>query len=456
MILDKSRLYLSALSGGADSTALLLLLKEKGYKVEAVHCNFHLRGEESDRDERFCQKLCDDNGVKLHIAHFDTVSYAAMHQESIETAARNLRYNYFFQLVGDLDAAGICVAHNRNDQAETVLMKLIRGAGIHGLSGMKPVTHVEFRGNDVAIYRPLLTKSRQWIEEYLRQRGQGWVDDSTNFEDEATRNKFRLNIIPMIEKINPSAVENIAKAADRLQEVAEIYDSSVDRSKKRITSKDKYLHIDVKALLEEIAPEAVLFEILNPYGFNGPQIEDIIRHISSSREGCESSPTAHGQGKEWTSKSHRALLDRGDIIVGKNDENADFEMRFPEEAQLLVVSGIQDFDSHETVGHDNGYSPQQQLNMSRQRSDPFSSDNAQSAPRRPLRALWHEREQTRQRFSHRPEGVVDGKATANGALRCHGENTLGGGTTSRQQIPDYHGHKGMYGNIVQKKLKLIY
>lgn len=137
MILDKSRLYLSALSGGADSTALLLLLIEKGYKVEAVHCNFHLRGEESDRDERFCQKLCDDNGVKLHIAHFDTVSYAAMHQESIETAARNLRYNYFFQLVGDLDAAGICVAHNRNDQAETVLMKLIRGAGIHGLSGMK-------------------------------------------------------------------------------------------------------------------------------------------------------------------------------------------------------------------------------------------------------------------------------------------------------------------------------
>lgn len=340
MILDKSRLYLSALSGGADSTALLLLLIEKGYKVEAVHCNFHLRGEESDRDERFCQKLCDDNGVKLHIAHFDTVSYAAMHQESIETAARNLRYNYFFQLVGDLDAAGICVAHNRNDQAETVLMKLIRGAGIHGLSGMKPVTHVEFRGNDVAIYRPLLTKSRQWIEEYLRQRGQGWVDDSTNFEDEATRNKFRLNIIPMIEKINPSAVENIAKAADRLQEVAEIYDSSVDRSKKRITSKDKYLHIDVKALLEEIAPEAVLFEILNPYGFNGPQIEDIIRHISSSREGCESSPTAHGQGKEWTSKSHRALLDRGDIIVGKNDENADFEMRFPEEGNYSSSRGF--------------------------------------------------------------------------------------------------------------------
>ena len=116
-----------ALSGGADSVALLLLLHDAGYRVEAAHCNFHLRGAESDRDEAFCSELCGRLGIALHRVHFDTEAYAELHKVSIEMAARELRYGWFEQLCKDLGAAGICVAHHRDDSVETVILNLIRG-----------------------------------------------------------------------------------------------------------------------------------------------------------------------------------------------------------------------------------------------------------------------------------------------------------------------------------------
>ena len=128
-LLNTNNLYLVALSGGADSVALLLLLKEHGFNVHAAHCNFHLRGAESDRDEVFCVEFCRGLGVELHRAHFDTRAYADLHKVSIEMAARELRYNWFAQLSKDLGAAGVCVAHHRDDSVETVLLNLIRGTG---------------------------------------------------------------------------------------------------------------------------------------------------------------------------------------------------------------------------------------------------------------------------------------------------------------------------------------
>ena len=129
-LLDNKELYVVGLSGGADSVALLLLLSEMGFRVHAAHCNFHLRGSESNRDEAFCVDLCERMGVELHLAHFDTKEYAALHKVSIEMAARELRYEYFEQLRRDLGAAAICVAHHRDDSVETVLMNLIRGCGL--------------------------------------------------------------------------------------------------------------------------------------------------------------------------------------------------------------------------------------------------------------------------------------------------------------------------------------
>lgn len=319
-MLNKDDLFLSALSGGADSTAMLLMLLEKGYKVEAVHCNFHLRGEESDRDENFCRKLCEKNNVKLHIVHFDTVSYSQLHHQSIETAARNLRYNYFFNLAHDIGAKGICIAHNQNDQAETILMNLVRGAGIHGLEGIRPVNHVNFHGEDLLVVRPILNLSRDEIVDYLKNRNQDWVTDSTNLSTDATRNKFRLEIIPQLKKINPSAMVNMAQACSRLQQVTRIYDHYIDESVNNIVSGDKVLKIDIKGLNKTISPEAVLYEIMSRYGFNGRQSGEVFSHINSSEN----------IGKAWKSSSHQLVIDRNDILIAPLDEKDDFSFKIPE------------------------------------------------------------------------------------------------------------------------------
>lgn len=323
-MLNKKDLYLSALSGGADSTALLLKLLDNGYNVEAVHCNFHLRGEESNRDERFCQQLCQNHGVKLHIVHFDTTSFAALHHQSIETAARNLRYRYFLNLAHDIGARGICVAHNRNDQAETMLMNLVRGAGIHGLSGIKPVNHVKLGDDDILIIRPLLNISRAEIERYLRDRHQTWVTDSTNLETDATRNKFRLEIIPMLEKINPSAIQNIAETCSRLQSVADIYDNAVKESSGRVATGETEIHINIESLLKEVSPESVLFEIMNRYGFNGKQTKDVFAHIKGV------------SGREWQSPTHQLIIDRAEIIIAPLSADDNFELRIPEDGTYVI------------------------------------------------------------------------------------------------------------------------
>lgn len=323
-ILEKQKLYLSALSGGADSTALLLSLIERGYHVDAVHCNFHLRGEESNRDEEFCKKLCADNGVKLHIAHFDTVAFASLHHQSIETAARNLRYNYFFQLAHDIGAAGVCVAHNSNDQAETLLMNLVRGAGIHGLSGMKAVNVVNFANDKVSVLRPMLGISRKEIVDYLNQRNQSWVTDSTNLQTDATRNKFRLEVMPLLEKINPSAIKNLASACQRLQSVEDVYDKAIDESLSRCVTGSSEKHISISALMREVSPESVLFEAVNSFGFNGSQVRDVLSHMNES------------VGREWTSNTHRLVVDRDDIIIVPIDDSSEKEFKIPEEGTYVI------------------------------------------------------------------------------------------------------------------------
>ena len=170
----RSPLFLVALSGGADSVCLLLAMKRLGYRVEAIHCNFHLRGAESDRDEEFCKRLCEREQIPFHTVHFDTKTYAEVHKVSIEMAARELRYNYFEQLRKAIDAEAILVAHHKNDAVETLLMNLLRGTGIHGLQGIKP--------RNGRIIRPLLCVSRQEIVEWLNMIGQDYVTDSTNLD----------------------------------------------------------------------------------------------------------------------------------------------------------------------------------------------------------------------------------------------------------------------------------
>ena len=191
-LLSRDSLHIVALSGGADSVALLHILSELGYRIEAAHCNFHLRGEESNRDELFVKELCEKNNIPLHLIHFNTEEYASLHQVSIEMAARDLRYHYFSQLCQDIGAASVCVAHHRDDAVETLLMNLLRGSGIHGLTGIRPQNGL--------VVRPLLCLSRQEIEDYLHSIGQEYVVDSTNLTDDVLRNKIRHHVIPLDRK----------------------------------------------------------------------------------------------------------------------------------------------------------------------------------------------------------------------------------------------------------------
>ena len=192
---------LVALSGGADSVALLRVLLQLGYRCEAAHCNFHLRGEESDRDEAFVVRLCETLRVPLHKVDFQTKEYAAGKGISIEMAARELRYAWFESLLPVCGARVIAVAHHRDDSVETLLLNLIRGTGINGLKGIA--------AKNVHIVRPLLEESRESIEVYLNAIGQVYVTDSTNLQDEYMRNKIRLNILPIMREMNPSVGECI-------------------------------------------------------------------------------------------------------------------------------------------------------------------------------------------------------------------------------------------------------
>ena len=285
-LLNDNDLYIVALSGGADSVALLLLLDEMGYNIHAAHCNFHLRGEESDRDELFCESLCQQKSIPFHRIHFDTLTYAETHKVSVEMAARELRYHYFEELRSDIGATGVCVAHHQDDSVETVLLNLIRGTGLRGLTG------IQCRNGH--ILRPLLCVSRKEIESYLQTKDQSYVIDSTNLEDDMLRNKVRLRVIPLLQELNPAVTENILRTSENLTEAQGILDSIVSLYK---NSKS----LDLNELKKYGSSEYILFEWLKDYGFNGVQVKEAM--------GAET-------GSIFTSsQGYDLLVDRGRFVV---------------------------------------------------------------------------------------------------------------------------------------------
>ena len=275
-LLKANELYLVALSGGADSVALLLLLKSAGFNVHAAHCNFHLRGDESDRDEAFCVELCQGLGVELHRAHFDTREYAELHKVSIEMAARELRYKWIEQLRQDIGAAGICVAHHRDDSVETVVLNLVRGTGLRGLTGIQPRSELVMtcgqnpqEQTKLVVLRPLLCVSRAEIEAFLVERGQEYVTDSTNLEADVQRNVIRLEVLPLLRKLNPAVAENIQRTAENLSEAQQVLIVT-------IASINSSNILNLSDLKKYGSSEYLAFEWLRKYGFNGDQVRQIL------------------------------------------------------------------------------------------------------------------------------------------------------------------------------------
>lgn len=302
--IDNERLFslkdkiLVTLSGGADSVALLRMLLFMGYSCEAAHCNFHLRGEESNRDEAFVQELCQRLDIRLHTTHFQTEEVAVERRISIEMAARELRYAWFTEVKEKSKATVIAVAHHKDDSVETLLLNLIRGTGINGLLGIRP------RNGDVV--RPLLCVNRNEILDYLQHIGQDYVTDSTNLQDEYTRNKIRLNLIPLMQEINPSVKDSIIDTSNHLNEAAHIYDKGIEEGKNRVVM-EKGIYIP--ALLNEPSPGALLFEIVRPLGFNSSQAKDILSSLTGQ------------PGKQFTGKGWRIIKDREWLLTEKEKAN---------------------------------------------------------------------------------------------------------------------------------------
>ena len=323
-LLQSDGRYLVALSGGADSVCLLLVLNQLGYFVEAIHCNFHLRGEESDRDEDFCRNLCAEKQIPLHLVHFDTREYAQLHKVSIEMAARQLRYHHFASLCHDLGFDGVCVAHHQDDVAETVLMNLIRGTGIKGLSGIKPKIQQRLRVGakegipiPLTVIRPLLCVTRDEIEHFMKEIGQDYVTDSTNLVPDVLRNKIRLQVLPLLDEIAPSASRNIVETAENVAFAEEFLDQAVSGMMEELKEEGSIP-------VSKIKSEYLLFRILSDYGFTSVQIKQIYAHLDA--------PT----GTEFRSESHILVFDRGRLLIEEVEKNPFHEMRIPEEGTYIL------------------------------------------------------------------------------------------------------------------------
>ena len=283
--LTPQQLVLVGLSGGADSVALLSILTSLGYRCEACHCNFQLRGEESVRDRQFAREVAAEMGVPFREITFDTMSYASANKVSVEMACRELRYEWFEQQRREAGAAYVAVAHHRDDSIETMLLNLIRGTGITGLTGIQPLSG--------KVIRPLLSLSRAEIETYLFDSHLTYIVDSTNREPLYTRNKIRLQLLPLMQSINPSVYESLAHTADYLREVESIYRVAVDDYRQQLLT-------SLRALP---GARTLLFEIIREYGFHSSQLDDIWASLDAP------------SGRFFDAPVYRLLKDRTDFVL---------------------------------------------------------------------------------------------------------------------------------------------
>ncbi len=297
-LFDTKDKLLLAVSGGVDSVVLCELSKQAGYDFAIAHCNFKLRGKESERDEEFVRRLGDKYKVEVKVKKFDTEKYAAENKLSIQEAARKLRYDWFNELLTTPDS-GLTVtltAHHADDNIETVLMNFFRGTGIKGLRGMEP--------KQGKIVRPLLFARRTQLEEFIAANNLNYVSDSSNLKEEYSRNYFRLTVIPALEKIFPEVNEKILHNIDRFGEVEILYEQAIELHKKKLLEyKGEEIHIPVLKL-KKISPlRSIVYEIAKEWGFSPQQVNDIINLFDSET------------GKYVSSATHRILKNRNWLIV---------------------------------------------------------------------------------------------------------------------------------------------
>lgn len=284
---------LLAVSGGVDSMVMLHLFLEAGYKPGVVHCNFSLR-KESDAEEAFVANECQRRGLRFYSRRFNTADYAEEHGQSIQVAARELRYSFFEEVMANEGYNVLATAHHATDNLETVLLNLTRGTGIDGIAGI-PVRN----GN---IIRPLLFASRDAIVKYAHANHIKWMDDSSNFTTDYSRNLIRHRVLPALKEINPGLDDTISSTIRRLRGARSFSKRSVDQfSLAAIKTDGDDIVIDHIQLLKMEFPDVLLWEVIKDYGFGFDQCEQIL--------------LPHQSGRRFSSATHELVIDRGRLIV---------------------------------------------------------------------------------------------------------------------------------------------
>ncbi len=317
-LLTREENVLLAVSGGIDSMVMTHLFISAGFKTAIAHCNFQLRGSESDEDERFVKGFAETNDIQFYAQRFDTTGFAEERGISIQMAARELRYRWFEELREKNGYKCIAIAHNLNDNVETFLINLSRGSGIAGLTGMK-LKHKY-------IIRPLLFASRVAISGYCRLNSINYREDRSNSETKYTRNKIRHKILPLFEEINPSFETTIIETAERLEEINEIVSARFAEVREKVS----VLHPDKTvfriSLLKELSPlNTLLFELFRPYGLGSDQVDDLVNLFKART------------GSKLFTGTHRIIKNRNELIAIKNHEN------ISDSFVITVIKDLEDF-----------------------------------------------------------------------------------------------------------------
>ncbi len=292
---------LLAISGGPDSVALVHLLKNCRISFALAHCNFKLRGKDSDADEAFCKQLAKQQGLEIYTKQFDTKEFAQRQKMSIQLAARQLRYDWFYELLEKEWMNSLVTAHHASDVTETVLINLLRGTGIKGLKGIPEKTDW--------IIRPLLPFTKEEILQYLKANNINYRLDKSNAEDKYERNFLRLKVIPLLKELQPNLDQVMLNNIANFKEEAAMVKKSLEKASKRILRKKKeQLILDKAALAKEKHIRSILHQNLGPLGFNATQLENIETNIR--KKGLV--------GKMIYSPTHALTIDRNELVIKAN------------------------------------------------------------------------------------------------------------------------------------------
>lgn len=308
--------YLLTVSGGADSSVMTWLFHHCGFDFAIAHCNFHLRGEESDKDMLLVREMAKNYGVRYFEQEFDTLDYQKQHGLSLEMAARELRYHWFAQIFTDFDF--VVTAHNANDNAETFLLNMTRGTGLRGLTAIPEKT--------TTLLRPLLRFSSAQIRRFAAEKGIAYRNDTSNESEAFQRNKIRLSVMPKLEELNPELISVFSRNIDLLKRQYRFYQGKMEEIKSMLVAEEgDVLHVSIDKLSKCEDPSLVLFEILKDYGFNASEVEQILDSLEKS------------SGKCFYSSRYQVVKDRKYLIVSPIETAQQVEKKIDKIEDLVAL-----------------------------------------------------------------------------------------------------------------------